>query len=137
VSVEQLPAECIAIAINMTRAARPSASKVCKSACTLLIGIRIVRVERSATLLFHAGHDIAENVTGPDTRASRAALSADDGDEIRKIPTFAMSKGRSLSRGGPMGKHERHDLAAMAVGKRARGGGQRGTSKFQFNDRES
>ncbi len=24
--------------------------------------------------MFHAGHDIAENVTGPDTRASRAAL---------------------------------------------------------------
>jgi hypothetical protein len=24
--------------------------------------------------MFHAGHDIAENVTGPNTRASRAAL---------------------------------------------------------------
>jgi hypothetical protein len=47
---------------------------VCKSACTLFLGIRNVCVERSATLMFHAGHDIAENLTGPDTRASRAAL---------------------------------------------------------------
>jgi hypothetical protein len=46
----------------------------CKSACTLFLGIRNVCVERSATLMFHAGHDIAENVTGPNTRASRAAL---------------------------------------------------------------
>jgi hypothetical protein len=43
---------------------------VCKSACTLFLGIHNVCVERSATLMFHAGHD----VTGPDTRASRAAL---------------------------------------------------------------
>jgi hypothetical protein len=47
---------------------------VCKSACTLFLGIRSVCVERNATLMFHAGHDIAENVTGPNTRASRAAL---------------------------------------------------------------
>jgi hypothetical protein len=47
---------------------------VCKSACTQFLGIHKVCVERSATLMFHAGHDIAENVTGPDTRASRAAL---------------------------------------------------------------
>jgi hypothetical protein len=46
----------------------------CKSACTLFLGIRNVCVERNATLMFHAGHDIAENVTGPNTRASRAAL---------------------------------------------------------------
>jgi hypothetical protein len=47
---------------------------VCKSACTLFLGIRNVCVERGAQLMFHAGHDIAENRTGPDTRASRAAL---------------------------------------------------------------
>ena len=46
----------------------------CKSACTIFLGIRNVCVERSATLMFHAGHDIAENVTGPETRASRTAL---------------------------------------------------------------
>jgi hypothetical protein len=46
----------------------------CKSACTLFLGIRNVCVERGAQLMFHAGHDIAENRTGPDTRASRAAL---------------------------------------------------------------
>lgn len=47
---------------------------VCKSACTMFLGIRNACVERDATLMFHAGHDIKENVTGPDTRASRAAL---------------------------------------------------------------
>jgi hypothetical protein len=46
----------------------------CKSACTLFLGIRNVCVERSATLMVHGGHDIKENVTGPNTRASRAAL---------------------------------------------------------------
>ena len=46
----------------------------CKSARTLFLGIRGVCVERDAKLMFHAGHDIAENRTGPDTRASRAAL---------------------------------------------------------------
>ena len=48
---------------------------VCKSACTLFLGIRDVCIERDATLMFHGGHDIQENVTGPDTRASRAMLS--------------------------------------------------------------
>ena len=46
----------------------------CKSACTLFLGIRNVCIERDAKLMFHAGHDISENRTGPDTRASRAAL---------------------------------------------------------------
>src|ERR1700710_5576 len=41
---------------------------LCQSACTLFLGIRNVCVERNATLMFHGGHDIAENVTGPDTR---------------------------------------------------------------------
>jgi len=47
----------------------------CKSACTLFLGIRNVCVERDARLMFHAGHDIAENRTGPDTRTSRAMLN--------------------------------------------------------------
>jgi hypothetical protein len=47
---------------------------VCKSACTLFLGIRNTCVERDATLMFHGGHDIQENVTGPDTPASRAML---------------------------------------------------------------
>ena len=46
----------------------------CKSACTLFPGIRNVCDKRDADLMSHAGHDIAENTTGPDTRASRAAL---------------------------------------------------------------
>jgi hypothetical protein len=32
----------------------------CQSACTLFLGIKNVCVERSATLLFHAGHDMAK-----------------------------------------------------------------------------
>lgn len=47
---------------------------VCKSACTLFLGIRNVCIERDAKLMFHGGHDVLENVTGPDTRASRAML---------------------------------------------------------------
>lgn len=47
---------------------------VCKSACTLFLGIRNMCIERDATLMFHGGHDIQEDVTGPDTRASRAML---------------------------------------------------------------
>ena len=47
---------------------------VCKSACTMFLGIRNVCVARDAQLMFHAGHDIAEDRTGPDTRASRALL---------------------------------------------------------------
>lgn len=46
----------------------------CKSACTLFLGIRNVCVRRDAQLMFHAGHDIAENRTGSDTRASKALL---------------------------------------------------------------
>jgi hypothetical protein len=48
---------------------------VCKSACTLFLGIRNMCIERDATLMFHGGHDIQEDITGPDTRASRAMLS--------------------------------------------------------------
>jgi hypothetical protein len=47
---------------------------VCKSACTMFLGIRNVCIERDATLMFHSGHDIQEDVTGPNTRASRAML---------------------------------------------------------------
>jgi len=47
---------------------------VCESACTLFLGIRNICIERDATLMFHGGHDIREDVTGPDTRASRAML---------------------------------------------------------------
>jgi hypothetical protein len=46
----------------------------CKSACTMFLGIRNLCVERDAKLMFHAGHDIAEDRTGPDTRASRTML---------------------------------------------------------------
>ncbi|MBR1203043.1 MULTISPECIES: hypothetical protein [unclassified Bradyrhizobium] len=51
---------------------------ICKSACTLFLGIRNVCVQRDAQLMFHAGHDLAENRTGPDTLASRALLSQYD-----------------------------------------------------------
>lgn len=35
----------------------------CQSACTLFLGIKNVCVERSASLLFHAGHDKQRNVS--------------------------------------------------------------------------
>lgn len=38
---------------------------VCKSACTLFLGIRKVCVDRGATLMFHAGHDIALAASRP------------------------------------------------------------------------
>ena len=47
---------------------------VCRSACTMFLGIRNACVERDAQLMFHAGHDIAENRTGPDTRATLLTL---------------------------------------------------------------
>jgi hypothetical protein len=34
----------------------------CQSNCTLFLGLRNVCVERSATLLFHAGHDRQRNI---------------------------------------------------------------------------
>ena len=35
----------------------------CQSACTIFLGIKNVCVERSASLLFHAGHDKQRNVS--------------------------------------------------------------------------
>jgi hypothetical protein len=37
----------------------------CQSACTLFLGIRNVCIERSATLLFHAGHAMNSKVILP------------------------------------------------------------------------
>ena len=34
----------------------------CQSSCTLFLGIRNVCIERGATLLFHAGHDLQRNI---------------------------------------------------------------------------
>jgi hypothetical protein len=39
----------------------------CQSACTLFLGIRNVCVERSARLLFHAGHDRNKNIKPAET----------------------------------------------------------------------
>ncbi|HEX8663223.1 MAG TPA: hypothetical protein VF744_04260 [Beijerinckiaceae bacterium] len=39
----------------------------CQSACTLFLGIRNVCVERSARLLFHAGHDRQRNISPKST----------------------------------------------------------------------
>jgi hypothetical protein len=47
----------------------------CKSACTMFLGIRNACLERNATLMFHAGRDIKENITGPNTPASRTLMS--------------------------------------------------------------
>src|SRR2546423_3350496 len=39
----------------------------CQSACTLFLGIRNVCVERTARLLFHAGHDRNKNINSSST----------------------------------------------------------------------
>jgi hypothetical protein len=48
----------------------------CQSACTLFLGIRNVCVERSATLLFHAGHDRNKNITASSTQHMLSAYNA-------------------------------------------------------------
>ncbi|QIG94564.1 MULTISPECIES: hypothetical protein [unclassified Bradyrhizobium] len=40
----------------------------CQSNCTLFLGLRNVCVERSATLLFHAGHDRQRNINAMSTQ---------------------------------------------------------------------
>jgi hypothetical protein len=40
----------------------------CQSNCTLFLGLRNVCVERSATLLFHSGHDRQRNINAFSTR---------------------------------------------------------------------
>ncbi|UGY17077.1 hypothetical protein [Bradyrhizobium septentrionale] len=40
----------------------------CQSNCTLFLGLRNVCVERSATLLFHAGHDRQRNINATSTQ---------------------------------------------------------------------
>jgi hypothetical protein len=40
----------------------------CQSLCTLFLGLRNVCVERSATLLFHAGHDRQRNINAGSTQ---------------------------------------------------------------------
>ena len=48
----------------------------CQSACTLFLGIRNVCIERSATLLFHAGHDRNNNITSSSTQHMLSAYNA-------------------------------------------------------------
>lgn len=48
----------------------------CQSACTLFLAIRNVCVDRSATLLFHAGHDRSRNVTSWATNHLLSAYNA-------------------------------------------------------------
>ena len=40
----------------------------CQSNCTLFLGLRNVCVERSATLLFHSGHDRQRNINAMSTQ---------------------------------------------------------------------
>jgi len=48
----------------------------CQSACTLFLSIRNVCIDRNATLLFHAGHDKARNVTNSATSHMLGAYNA-------------------------------------------------------------
>jgi hypothetical protein len=48
----------------------------CQSACTLLLGIRNVCVDPGATLLFRAGHDWKQRISGPATAHLMSAYNA-------------------------------------------------------------
>jgi hypothetical protein len=48
----------------------------CQSNCTLFLGLRNVCVERSATLLFHAGHDRQRNINAFSTNRMLSAYNA-------------------------------------------------------------
>ena len=48
----------------------------CQSNCTLFLGLRNVCVERSATLLFHAGHDRQRNINAGSTNRMLNAYKA-------------------------------------------------------------
>jgi hypothetical protein len=48
----------------------------CQSNCTLFLGLRNVCVERSATLLFHAGHDRQRNIHAGSTQRMLSAYNA-------------------------------------------------------------
>jgi hypothetical protein len=48
----------------------------CQSLCTLFLGLRNVCVERSARLLFHAGHDRQRNINAGSTNRMLNAYNA-------------------------------------------------------------
>ncbi|MGB8399385.1 MAG: hypothetical protein WCE35_11365 [Bradyrhizobium sp.] len=48
----------------------------CQSNCTLFLGLKNVCVERSATLLFHAGHDRNRNISATSTNRMLSAYNA-------------------------------------------------------------
>jgi hypothetical protein len=48
----------------------------CQSNCTLFLGLRNVCVERSARLLFHAGHDRQRNINAASTQRMLNAYNA-------------------------------------------------------------
>ena len=48
----------------------------CQSNCTLFLGLRNVCVERSARLLFHAGHDRQRNINAGSTQRMLSAYNA-------------------------------------------------------------
>lgn len=48
----------------------------CQSNCTLFLGLRNVCVERSATLLFHSGHDRQRNINAGSTNRMLSAYNA-------------------------------------------------------------
>jgi hypothetical protein len=48
----------------------------CQSNCTLFLGLRNVCVERSARLLFHAGHDRQRNINTGSTQRMLGAYNA-------------------------------------------------------------
>lgn len=47
----------------------------CQSLCTMFLGVRNVCVERSARLLFHAGHDRQRNISAQSTNRMLSAYN--------------------------------------------------------------
>ena len=48
----------------------------CQSLCTMFLGLRNVCVERSARLLFHAGHDRQRNISAVSTNRMMSSYNA-------------------------------------------------------------
>jgi hypothetical protein len=48
----------------------------CQSLCTMFLGVRNVCVERSASLLFHAGHDRQRNISAQSTQRMLGAYNS-------------------------------------------------------------
>jgi hypothetical protein len=73
----------------------------CQSLCTIFLGLRNVCVERSARLLFHAGHDRQRRFHARSTE--------------RKLAAYSPGLRQHLVSGGHMSTHQFHVLSGAAM----------------------